>query len=62
MTTISLETGVEIFSTCPQSSEATGRAYLAAVRDVAQWSERYGCTGILVYSDNRLVDPGSCRR
>ncbi len=57
MTTISLETGVEIFSTCPQSSEATGRAYLAAVRDVAQWSERYGCTGILVYSDNRLVDP-----
>jgi hypothetical protein len=36
MTTISSETGVEIFSTCPQSSEAAGSAYLAAGRDVAR--------------------------
>jgi alkanesulfonate monooxygenase len=27
------------------------------VRNVAQWSESSGCRGILVYSDNGLVDP-----
>jgi alkanesulfonate monooxygenase len=27
------------------------------VVDVARWSERGGCTGILVYTDNSLVDP-----
>ena len=25
--------------------------------DVARWSEKYGCRGILVYADNALVDP-----
>src|SRR5207249_655445 len=25
--------------------------------DVARWSEEAGCTGILIYSDNSLVDP-----
>ena len=49
--------GVEVFSTCPQSVEAHGEAYLQKVRDVARWSEQYGCKGMLVYSDNRLVDP-----
>jgi alkanesulfonate monooxygenase len=48
---------LEVFSTCPQSVEAEGAAYLQKVRDVARWSERYGCKGILVYADNRLVDP-----
>jgi hypothetical protein len=48
--------GVEIFSTCPQSNEADG-AYLRRVADVAPWSEEVGCRGILVYSDNSLVDP-----
>jgi alkanesulfonate monooxygenase len=27
------------------------------VVDVARWSERYGCQGILIYADNSLVDP-----
>jgi alkanesulfonate monooxygenase len=49
--------GLEVFSTCPQSVEAEGTAYLQKVRDVARWSEHYGCKGILVYADNRLVDP-----
>jgi alkanesulfonate monooxygenase len=31
--------------------------YLAAVRDVARWSEAAGCRGILVYTDNGIVDP-----
>jgi alkanesulfonate monooxygenase len=49
--------GVEVFSTCPQSNEADGAAYLRRVADVARWSEEVGCRGILVYSDNSLVDP-----
>lgn len=49
--------GIEVFSTCPQSVEAQGNAYIKKVHDVAKWSEQYGCTGILVYTDNRLVDP-----
>jgi len=48
---------LEIFSTCPQSSDGDCETYAQRVADVARWSERAGCTGILVYSDNRLVDP-----
>jgi alkanesulfonate monooxygenase len=48
---------VEVFSTCPQSSGANPEAYRQAVIDVARWSEQCGCAGILVYSDNSLVDP-----
>lgn len=48
---------LEIFSTCPQSVDGEGEAYLSNVTKVAEWSEQYGCKGILVYSDNRLVDP-----
>jgi alkanesulfonate monooxygenase len=48
---------VRVFSTCPPSGEAGGERYLGRVADVARWSERWGCAGILVYSDNSLVDP-----
>ena len=48
---------IEVFSTCPQSVEAAGEAFLKKVSDVARWSEQCGCKGILVYTDNRLVDP-----
>lgn len=48
---------IEVFSTCPQSVEAEGPDYLERVIQVARWSENYGCKGILVYADNRLVDP-----
>jgi alkanesulfonate monooxygenase len=48
---------IEIFSTCPQSATGEKRAYLQDVKDVAQWSERAGFTGMLVYSDNSQVDP-----
>ena len=50
-------TGIEVFSTCPQSVDAQGDAYIRKVHDIAKWSEQYGCKGILVYTDNRLVDP-----
>jgi alkanesulfonate monooxygenase len=48
--------GIEVFSTCPQSSQAPKEDYLKNVADVARWSEQYGCRGILVYTDNSLVD------
>ena len=49
-------TAVEIFSTCPQSSQVAKESYFNHVADVARWSEKYGCKGILVYTDNSLVD------
>jgi alkanesulfonate monooxygenase len=48
---------VQVFSTCPQSSDFPGDQYLQRVADVARWSEEAGCAGILVYTDNSLVDP-----
>ena len=48
---------LELFSTAPQSSATTDDDYMAQVAEVARWSEESGCRGILVYSDNSLVDP-----
>ncbi len=48
---------LEVFSTCPQSSAASPEGYARNVADVARWSEECGCKGILVYTDNSLVDP-----
>jgi len=48
---------IEVFSTCPPSSGFEPGAYLQEVVRVARWSEGAGCRGILVYSDNSLVDP-----
>ena len=47
----------EVFTTCPPSSGADGEAYVHKVIESARWSEQYGCKGILVYTDNSLVDP-----
>lgn len=49
--------GIEIFSTCPQSFDKNKQEYIDCVRKVSRWSEDCGCKGILVYADNRLVDP-----
>jgi alkanesulfonate monooxygenase len=51
------EQRITVFSTCPQSREALDRGYLDRVIDVARWSEDAGCEGILIYTDNGLVDP-----
>jgi alkanesulfonate monooxygenase len=48
---------VRIFSTCPQSKDGPRGEYLQRVADVARWSEEAGCEGILVYTDNSIVDP-----
>src|SRR5256885_4770119 len=51
-------TGVlELFSTCPQSRDVPADVYRSRVADVAAWSDRAGYRGILVYTDNQLVDP-----
>lgn len=47
---------IDVFSACPSSSTVDGHAYIQRVRDVARWSEQYGCKGILVYTDNSLID------
>lgn len=48
---------VALFTTCPPSNRTDRASYLAHVIDVARWSDRAGCEGILVYTDNGLVDP-----
>jgi len=49
---------LEVFSTCPRSDRSVaGPDYLREVEDVARWSEENGCKGILVYSDNSMLDP-----
>jgi len=48
---------IKIFSTCPPSNFAQPRHYLRQVVEIARWSEAAGCEGILVYTDNGLVDP-----
>src|SRR5882672_8376888 len=47
---------LQIFSTCPSSS-ATPAGYFEKVIRTARWSEDAGCTGMLIYTDNSLVDP-----
>src|SRR2546429_5228016 len=51
------DASLEVFSTCVQSSDGDPETYAQRVADVARWSEQAGCKGILVYSDNRLLDP-----
>lgn len=48
---------VEIFSTCLPSRNEDSRTYLERVKQVAQWSDAAGYRGMLVYTDNGLVDP-----
>jgi alkanesulfonate monooxygenase len=49
--------GITIFSTCPQSKDVERSDYLKRVADVSRWSEGAGYQGILVYTDNGIVDP-----
>jgi alkanesulfonate monooxygenase len=59
LSTVQLESEVqlEVFCTCPQSSMVSREKYADEVKAVARWSEECGCKGILVYTDNSLVDP-----
>ena len=48
---------LELFATCPQSKDVDAASYRDRVAEIARWSERAGYRGILVYTDNSLVDP-----
>jgi alkanesulfonate monooxygenase len=47
---------IAVFSTCPPVTEGT-LGYRERVVEVARWSEQAGCEGILIYTDNRQLDP-----
>src|SRR6516162_3908656 len=47
---------LRVFTTCP-SSLGVSDGYLDKVAQVARWSESSGCAGMLIYTDNSLVDP-----
>jgi alkanesulfonate monooxygenase len=49
-------TEIKVFSTCPDSRAMRADAYPGRVAEVARWSEAAGCEGILVYTDNAIVD------
>jgi alkanesulfonate monooxygenase len=51
------EVQLDVFCTCPQSSMVLREKYVDEVIAVARWSEECGCRGILVYTDNSLLDP-----
>src|SRR2546422_6933537 len=57
MTDRLIESGLKVLATCPPSFTASPLTYRRDVVDVARWSEAAGCEGILVYTDNGLVDP-----
>jgi alkanesulfonate monooxygenase len=48
---------IKVFSTCPQSRDVERSSYRGLVADVARWSEAAGCEGMLVYTDNGILDP-----
>ncbi len=48
---------LRVYSTTPQSKDVDAAEYANRVADVARWSEEAGCHGILVYTDNGIVDP-----
>ncbi len=48
---------IDVFTTCPPSAGADSETYAQKVVEVSRWSEQHKCKGILVYTDNSLVDP-----
>jgi alkanesulfonate monooxygenase len=48
---------LELFATCPQSKDVDASEYRRRVSEVARWTDRAGYRGILIYTDNQLLDP-----
>jgi alkanesulfonate monooxygenase len=48
---------LEVFTTCPPSAGVGQEEYVKRLTEIARWSEAAGCTGILVFSDNSVLDP-----
>jgi len=51
------EPEIKFFSTSPQFSMNIRESFVRNVIQVAQWSEEANCEGILIYTDNSLLDP-----
>jgi alkanesulfonate monooxygenase len=49
--------GVKLYSTCPTFGDANRSRYGRQVAEVARWCEDAGFQGILVYTDNSMMDP-----
>ena len=49
-----------LYSTAPPYRGSDAGDYARHVASVARWSEDAGCSGILVYTDNGLLDPWLC--
>ncbi|HLI86688.1 MAG TPA: LLM class flavin-dependent oxidoreductase [Bryobacteraceae bacterium] len=48
---------IDLYTTCPSVyQDVDPQAYLATVRDVCRWSDAAGCRGMLVYTENNLLD------
>ena len=52
-----LDHGLQIFSTCPVSAQTQPAAALRQLEEIARWSEDAGCEGMLVFTDNKQLDP-----
>ena len=52
-----LKRRIQAFSTCPESAGVALDLYPDLVRSAARASEERGCFGMLIYAENRLVDP-----
>jgi len=50
------DTDIKVFSTAPQSLNVSQEVYIEKVAEAARWSESAGCTGMLIYTDNGIVD------
>jgi alkanesulfonate monooxygenase len=48
---------VRLFTTCPQSKDHPQDEYYERVTNAAKWSDDAGCTGMLIYADNSIIDP-----
>src|SRR5882724_5130608 len=48
---------IDLFTTCPPYRGADYAGYIRQVCEVSRWSDEAGCTGMLVYTDNGLLDP-----
>jgi alkanesulfonate monooxygenase len=48
---------LRLFTTCPPSAMADRDDCLLRLQQVSRWSEDAGCEGMLVFSDNRQLDP-----
>ena len=55
-----MKSGPVLYATAPPYRGEDPGDYARQVSAVARWSEEAGCSGILVYTDNGLLDPWLC--